>query len=302
MEYLRALASVVEQGVTRKDTTHPTFCGCIDWHSSVHGVWALLAASRLTGEKHWAVVADLVLHAEGLAGEMTSLEKGELDHELPYGYAWFLKLAQERERHWGKTDLRLLATAVVERLESWIFSMSPNAVLQHSQNRKYGNLSWAVLNLWEWSQWTENRALAEKIQGWTKDRLLPLDQEIPPSHDSVTDEFFAASLQRTRSLLTILPSESTQTWLDTYYRDELVMSPLQDANTPHSAGLNFSRSWGLWDVSIHTGEMQYRELYVKHMVTHMELPQYWRDDYRRYSHWVPQFGIYSIALSMEERL
>ena len=99
VEYLRALAVVVEQGVTRKDTTYPTFCGCIDWHSSVHGVWALLTASRLTGDTRWAEVADSVLHAEGLAAEMTSLEKGKLDHELPYGYAWFLKLAQEREQH-----------------------------------------------------------------------------------------------------------------------------------------------------------------------------------------------------------
>lgn len=299
VEYLRALAAVVEQGVTRKDTTHPTFCGCIDWHSSVHGVWALLAASRLTGEKHWAVVADLVLHAEGLAGEMTSLEKGELDHELPYGYAWFLKLAQEREQYGSKSDLRPLATALAQRLESWMFSLSPEGVLQHSQNRKYGNLSWAVLRLWEWSQWTKDTDLAQKILSFSNDQLFPLDQEMPPLDDSVTDEFFAASLQRTRSLLTILPSKTTPVWSYAFYGEEFALQPLEDAPTPHSAGLNFSRSWGLWDIYFHTGEKCYRDGYVNHIVTHMNRPEYWCDDYQKYSHWVPQFGIYAIALSME---
>ncbi|MCZ6802308.1 MAG: DUF2891 family protein [Nitrospirae bacterium] len=300
VEYLRALAAVVEQGVTRKDTTYPTFCGCIDWHSSVHGVWALLTASRLTGESRWAEVADSVLHAEGLAAEMTSLEKGELDHELPYGYAWFLKLAQEREQQWGQADVRTLATILAERLAVWIGSLSSEAILQHARNRKYGNLSWAVLNLWEWSQWTADSALAEKLEAWTTHHLLPLDQELPPSYDSETDEFFAASLQRTRSLLAILPSHIMQAWVKTFYENELPMQPLQDAPTPHSAGLNFSRCWGLWDMYRQSGDVRYRDMYVNHLVTQMELPQYWRNDYQKYCHWVPQFGIYAIALSMVE--
>ena len=50
VEYLSSLSVAVELGVSRKDTEHPAFCGCIDWHSSVHGTYALLVASRLTGE------------------------------------------------------------------------------------------------------------------------------------------------------------------------------------------------------------------------------------------------------------
>ena len=72
------------------------------------------------------------------------------------------------------------------------------------------------------------------------------------------------------------------------------------ALTPHSAGLNFSRAWGLWTLFTCTENEIYRKLYVDHIVTHMKLPQYWRDDYRKYAHWVPQFGIYAIALSMED--
>jgi len=31
----------------------------------------------------------------------------------------------------------------------------------------------------------------------------------------------------------------------------------------------------------------------------MNLPEHWRDDYSKHAHWVPQFGIYAIALSIE---
>ncbi|MEE8125090.1 MAG: hypothetical protein V3T42_04685, partial [Nitrospirales bacterium] len=66
------------------------------------------------------------------------------------------------------------------------------------------------------------------------------------------------------------------------------------------AGLNFSRAWGLWTLFQSTGHQAYRDMYVNHILTHMALPQYWRDDYQKHSHWVPQFGIYAIALSLDQ--
>ena len=58
--FLRILGEVVEQGFIRKDTQHPAFCGCIDWHSCVHGAYALLTAARLAGQDRWAEVVDTV--------------------------------------------------------------------------------------------------------------------------------------------------------------------------------------------------------------------------------------------------
>ena len=111
LEYLSILGEVVEQGFIRRDTEHPTFCGCIDWHSSVHGAYALLTAARLTGQSRWAEVVDAAFTPECLDAELDFIQAREdLDHELPYGYAWFLKLAKEREQQWGKSDLLPLAT------------------------------------------------------------------------------------------------------------------------------------------------------------------------------------------------
>ena len=210
------------------------------------------------------------------------------------------KLAQERERWCGRTDLLPLATEISRQLEGWMLSLSDDHILHHVLRREYGNLSWAVLNMWEWSQWKGQDELCEKLRIFTKDRLRSFDMQLPLSYDEHTDEFFAASLQRTRAILTILQPEESHPWLRSYYKNQTVLMPLSTASKPHSGGLNFSRAWGLWALFIETGDEAFRDMYVNHIVTHMESPQYWRDDYRKYSHWVPQFGVYAIALSLEE--
>ena len=300
LEYLSSLGEVVEQGFSRRDTLHPAFCGCIDWHSSVHGAYALLTAARLTGQSRWAEVVDAAFTNDSLDRELEYLHKGSLDHELPYGYAWFLKLAKEREQGWGKTDLLPLAAEIASRLEQWILSLSDDAVIHHAKRREYGNLSWALLNLWEWSQWKGNVELSEKLLKFVRTQIVPLDQYLSPSHDDATDEFFAASLQRTRTNLSILPPDESQLWLTSFNQNQCFLEPLSIAPTPHSAGLNFSRAWGFWTLFACTGNEIYRKVYADHIVTHMKQPQYWRDDYRKHAHWVPQFSIYAITLSMED--
>ncbi|MGB0909082.1 MAG: DUF2891 family protein [Nitrospirales bacterium] len=299
-EYLIALGDVVEQGIKQKDTTHPVFCGCIDWHSSVHGTYALLTAARLSEKSQWVEVVESLLTPKQLAEELAYFQGGELDHELPYGYAWFLKLALERERWGGQTDLLPLATAIAQRLEQWLFPLTDDEILHHVLRREYGNLSWAVLNLWEWSQWKNNTTLCEKLKIFTRTRLVKLDTNFPLSYDEYTDEFFAASLQRTRTILSILEPEDSQAWLSSFGENLGFLNPLQAAPRPHSGGLNFSRAWSFWALFQVTGDEMYRDMYVSHIVTHMDSPQYWRDDYKKYSHWVPQFGIYAIALSIKE--
>jgi hypothetical protein len=299
MDYLTVLAETVERGFTRRDTTHPAFCGCIDWHSSVHGAYALLTAARLTGQSRWAEVVDAALRTDCLDAELASLQKGDLEHELPYGYAWFLKLAKEREQGWDNMDLLPLGDEIALRLERWIFSLSAGEVIHHAKRREYGNLSWALLNLWEWSQWKANQVLIEKLLTFTRMRVVLLDEALPFSYDHVTDEFFAASLQWTRTILTILPPDEAQNWLTSFYREGCCLEPIRLVSTPHLAGLNFSRAWSFWTLFACIGNDHYRQRYVDHIVTHMNMPQYWRDDYRKHAHWVSQFGIYAIALSLD---
>lgn len=298
-DYLRGLAETVQQSFLRRDTTHPAFFGCIDWHSSVHGAYALLTVARLLKQPQWAKSVDSAFKADCLDAELVSLRREELNHELPYGYAWFLKLALEREQGWGKQDLLPLATEVALRLRHWLCSLAEEEILHHVRRREYGNLSWPLLNLWHWGVWKGDGELIEKLISFVRVHVLPLDQVCPIALDDMTDEFFAPALQRCRALLTVLPEKESQHWLKSFVQKKWEFSPVTMPSTPHAAGLNFSRSWGLWTLFEHTKDLVFRDLYVNHILTHMEMPQYWREDYRKHGHWVPQFGIYAIALSME---
>ena len=299
LDYLAALAAPIADGITRRDTTHPAFCGCIDWHSCVHGHYALFTISRLTGESRWRDLAESLLIPEKLEQELVCIRNGGLNEELPYGYAWFLKLAQDRQRFFQKHDLHPIAGELAQRLAQWIFSLSGDAIVSSARNRAYGNVSWAVLNLWEWAQWNREPELIDALSVFTREQLLPLDQELPPSCDHLTDEFFPAALQRTRAILTILPHNESRAWLSAYMAEDLQLEPVRHPAFPHSAGLNFSRCWGLWELFQYTRNPVYRDQYIRHFATHVNHPEYWRDDYKKYGHWVAQFGVYALALSFD---
>src|SRR6516225_2704683 len=63
------LARQVAYASGRQDTAHPAFKGCVDWHSAVHGVWALIAYQRATGDQQYAALVDSILEKEALARE-----------------------------------------------------------------------------------------------------------------------------------------------------------------------------------------------------------------------------------------
>src|SRR6516225_6045241 len=50
-EIARDFAGTIAKCVVRHDTTYPIFHGCIDWHSGVHGYYALSAVARATADR-----------------------------------------------------------------------------------------------------------------------------------------------------------------------------------------------------------------------------------------------------------
>src|SRR5262245_32592013 len=105
----------------------PAFCGCYDWHSSVHGHWLLVRLLRPFPVASFAATAREALRksltAENLKQEAAYLRgEGRASFERPYGLAWLLQLCAEL-REWDDPEAREMLTnltplekAVVERL------------------------------------------------------------------------------------------------------------------------------------------------------------------------------------------
>src|SRR2546430_1024316 len=91
----------------------PAFCGCYDWHSSVHGHWLLVRLVRtFPGAPFAAAARDALknsLSAENLKAEANYLRgKGRVSFERPYGLSWLLQLCAEL-REWDDPQGRVLS-------------------------------------------------------------------------------------------------------------------------------------------------------------------------------------------------
>lgn len=297
-DHLRALGVPILACIAKQDTQHPVFNGCIDWHSAVHATYALHAIFRHTGDVSYREAAEAKLTPAGLDAELTRVQQGLLPQEIPYGYAWFLTLARERELSTGETDLVPLATEIRDQLRVWLLARSEAQIDQGVLADDYANLSWAALNLWQWAQWTDDAELATVIEDFVDAQLLDpvLDTACSFAQEETdADDFFPPCLHRARLLVSTLDTVARDTWLVAWLPLTPVLTPIEKPAGAHISGLNFSRAWGLWSLYQATTDPEYRDLYLDHMITHLNHPQYWAEDYNNYAHWVAQFGVYAIS-------
>ena len=285
---------------SQPDTSHPAFHGCIDWHSAVHANWALHTLYRLTGDLQYLDAAEEVLGPVRLQGELDDLEAGQLSFEIPYGYSWFLLLAREREASTGETDLVPLAEVVERDLAAWADDLTLPEARGLVLEDEYGNFSWAVLNLWQQAAWNGDLVAQAHWEDVVRTVLLPMDAECPLEEDRDNSGFFPSCLHRPLAIVTVLPEAESADWAAAFLPVPVpAIAPRTTFPLAHMAGLNWSRTWGLWALWSATDDPAWRDLYLDHVLTHADMPEYWAQDYWSYAHWIPQFGVYGVALSYE---
>lgn len=281
------LARPIEDCVRRRDTRHPAFHGCIDWHSSVHGTWALLAfgAARRDARPHPLAMG--ALSASRLARERSDLA-ADPAFEMPYGRAWFLRLVREFEQA-APGDLRLrefgddVAASLVRRYAER--APDPGA-------RDYDSDAWALVNLHEYAVHRGDAPLRDRVESLVRQAFVPVAGRC---HDRVRERGFMAVCAIHAWLVSrVLPRQAFVGWVGGFMPPENVPAPLTSAASAHLNGLNFSRAWGLWHVWTVTREAAYRDHYAAHVLESYRRRESWDGDYRTVRHWVAQFGMLAI--------
>ncbi len=103
--------------LARPRDAHPSFYGCFDWHSSVHGHWLMVRALKLHPDLPDAArlraVLDVQLSTSAVAGELRAYlaRPSRKAFERTYGWAWLLKLDEEL-RGWDDPDARRWSAAL----------------------------------------------------------------------------------------------------------------------------------------------------------------------------------------------
>jgi hypothetical protein len=303
-EIARALAESIRANVARKDTGHAAFHGCIDWHSAVQGVWALTAYARLTGDTASDRLLAETLRPENLAAERALLA-ARPDFEMPYGRAWFLRLAREH----GLYSATGRADAGVQTLLQPIAAEVLASMLAYygAQRRpdpwrgSYASDSWALLNMLDYAvscgEAAAEAAVRRLIEAHFLDHRGGCDWKLEAGH------FMAVATNWAWLVSKVLPRQDFARWQQAFFA---AMGPPRPVTWPvnwHHHGLNFSRAWGLWALHAASGPGEaseaYLEAYAAHFHAAYDTPSLWRGSYRGVGHWVPQFGMLALQPLLE---
>ncbi|HXX40829.1 MAG TPA: DUF2891 domain-containing protein [Chthoniobacterales bacterium] len=244
----------------------PAFCGCYDWHSSVHGHWLLVRLLRTFPEASFASAAREALKqsltAENLKQEATYLRgEGRASFERPYGLAWMLQLCAElhewddpQAREWS-ANLRPLEEIAVERLKTWLPKLlNPVRIGEHDQT------AFGLGLMLDYARAVHDEAFAKLVSDSAKKFFLS-DKNCPLAYEPSGEDFLSPSLGEADVMRRVLPPDQFAKWLKDFMpqipsgnptrttpTDWLPVAVSPDPSDPklaHLDGLNLSRAWML---------------------------------------------------------
>jgi len=295
-QMLRDLAAAPSVCVARHDTEHPVFHGCIDWHSSAHGIWSLVAAGDALHDSKLLESAKNQLDVKGIESERQYLH--EHPHfEMPYGRAWFLRLAVDFERVTGDTRLAQMASDVATSMTDYLFAgpIDPSS-------RSYSSETWALINLQYYAQWKKDEALLARIRSAAERYYFSVQGPCPALPDEARATDFMAICTNWAWVVSLyMKPQQFHDWVSGFLPPgDAAMAPVTDPTTAHHHGIDFSRGWGLWAVYQATRDPRYLDLYLAHVRTAYEHHDWWAGSYESVAHWVAQFGILALYLSYQD--
>jgi hypothetical protein len=243
----------------------PAFCGCYDWHSSVHGHWLLVRLVRTFPDAPFAGAARDALResltAENLKQEAGYIKgEGRSSFERPYGLSWLLQLCAElrewddpQAKEWS-ANLKPLEDAAVERLTNWLPKLShPVRIGEHDQT------AFGLGLMFDYARTVKNDAFAKLVRDSAKKYFLA-DKNCPLNYEPSGEDFLSPCLGEADIMRRVLPQKEFANWLKTFMPQipigregdenaewlKVAVSPdPSDPKLAHLDGLNLSRAWML---------------------------------------------------------
>src|ERR1700693_509389 len=243
----------------------PAFCGCYDWHSSVHGHWLLVRLLRTFPDAPFAKDARAALKqsltAENLKQEAAYIKgEGRSSFERPYGLSWLLQLCAEL-REWDDPDakewsanLKPLEDVAVQRLTTWLPKLSnPVRIGEHDQT------AFGLGLMFDYARTAKNDSFTRLIRDSAKKFFLA-DKNCPLNYEPSGEDFLSPCLGEADVMRRVLPQKEFANWLKSFMpqipvgregsenADWLKVAVSPDPSDPklaHLDGLNLSRAWML---------------------------------------------------------
>jgi hypothetical protein len=298
-EILHTLAPPILSGLGNEDTPSPIFHGCSDWHSAVHGIYALYAIHRRTGDDLYLEAAQQHARPELVAPELDHMRGDELEaQENPYGFSWLLALVRTQELATGTRELRPLADHARERIVALVTGLDAQRGFELATCDAHRNLSWALIHLALWARYVGDEKLLELACNTARRHLHDrrLDDALPVSADAAdTDEFMAPALMRLAALGAVLGDDVRER-----LPPRFEVAPLESPTTVHADGVGFFRAFALLLLHRATGLARLRENAARLVLHQVARTDLWRSADYDHRHWIAQIGVRVIDDSYDD--
>ena len=309
-EYPNKLGQVLGDASYLKEPSelHPAFYGCFDWHSSVHGHWALLnIIKELPDFEHRDAVIEKLhrnISEENILDELTYFDDvHNKSFERTYGWAWLLKVA-ETLRDWDSDEAKQLyenLKPLIVLIENKYIEFLPKLkypirVGEHT-NTAFG-MSFALDYAKKYAPELAGVIIEKAREYYLNDEGCPITWE-PSGFD-----FLSPCLQEASLMMKVLPKEEFIRWLDIFlpdfrknpslYLEVAEVTDRSDGKLAHLDGLNFSRAWCLYELGNALKNEQMLNLANKHFEY-----SYSKMDSGEYAgaHWLASFALYAMLKS-----
>jgi hypothetical protein len=291
----------------------PAFYGCFDWHSAVHGHWALVRLLKTFPDLPEAALIrrklEINLSKERMEKELSYLkEKRNKTFERPYGWGWLLRLAAELRtfddpdaQRWLEA-LRPMAAHLARRSIDYFNTLSvPIRAGTHP------NTAFAMAHMLDYARAAGDRELAGVIKKRAKD-FYAGDRDCPTAYEPSGEDFISPCLAEADLMRRVLDRKEFVTWLDGFlpplsskkFRPLLAPAEIKDLKDPkigHLIGLSLQRAWCYRGIAGALDEQDPRRpffLKLARLHRHTAVTQMFDSGYGG-EHWLASFAIHLLT-------
>lgn len=236
---------------------HPSFYGCLDWHSSVHGHWMLIRLLKtfpdMKSRDEILATLNNTFQPEKMKAEADYFNKYAVadTYERTYGWAWLLKMDEELAT-WNNDDARRWHKAM-QPLTEVILRLWKNYLPKQTYPNRTGvhpNTAFAMVFALDWARALHDTAfehlVVEKSLAFYKNNVATPAYLEPDGTD-----FFSPSLEIADLMRRILNKKDFVNWLNAFYEERSIkqicslplVSDRSDYQIVHLDGLSFTRAW-----------------------------------------------------------
>jgi hypothetical protein len=246
--------------------TTRAFYGCYDWHSAVNSAWTLVRILKTFPDLPTAPAIRQKLNdhfgASNITGDLQFFKTAGT-FELPYGYAWLLRLQYEL-RSWNDSDavrwaanIQPLASYMSERMITYLKGLQ-----QPVRTGVHPNTAMAMDNALGYAR-NFDPALESEIRA-SADRLFKRDIHCNTAAEPGPSDFASPCLMEAAIIAQLMDRESFLPWLDAFLPQlysaefrpltkglgpEFVKNPAAVASKSHIVGLAFVRATSMGELA-----------------------------------------------------